>query len=209
MRIPSPALGVLVATALGFVACSSTTVTNGSLNFTVAESILVLEPDNPTIGYVVLSQGTGLCPALQSGLTIIPPQIGNYEYLFILLGALDANANLLPLTAGSYTIIDPTDTNAPFNPPGLLANAAGVQADNSCLGTATYASSGQATVSPFSSTDGGISSLNYSAVFNSTQITGSYSLTTCLVPSTTPLADAGTCVQCTGGTPDGGACAIP
>jgi hypothetical protein len=209
MRIPAPALGLLVATALGFGACSSTTITNGTLNFTVAESILVLEPDNPTIGYVVLSQGTGLCPALQSGLTIIPPLIGNYEYLFILLGVLDASANLLPLTAGSYAIIDPTDPNAPFNPPGLLANAAGVQADSSCTGGATYASSGTATVSPFASTDGGSSGLNYSAVFNNTQVTGQYTLTTCLVPSTTALADAGTCVLCTGGTPDGGPCVIP
>jgi hypothetical protein len=209
MRIPAPALGLLVATALGFGACSSTTVTNGTLNFTVAESILVLEPDNPTIGYVVLSQGTGLCPALQSGLTIIPPQIGNFEYLFILLGVLDASANLLPLTAGSYGIIDPTDPNAPFNPPGLLANAAGVQADTSCTGVATYASTGTATVSPFASTDGGSSGLNYSAVFNSTQVSGQFTLTTCLVPSTTALADAGTCVLCSGGTPDGGACAIP
>jgi hypothetical protein len=209
MRIPAPALGLLVATALGFGACSSTTITNGTLNFTVAESILVLEPDNPTIGYVVLSQGTGLCPALQSGLTIIPPLIGNYEYLFILLGVLDASANLLPLTAGSYGIINPTDPNAPFNPPGLLANAAGVQADSSCTGSATYASTGTATISPFASTDGGSSGLNYSAVFNNTQITGQYTLTTCLVPSTTALADAGTCVLCTGGTPDGGPCVIP
>ncbi len=209
MRISAPMLG-LVLGALGFVACSSTTVTNGTLNFTVAESILVLEPDNPTIGYVVLSQGTGLCPALQSGLTIIPPQIGDYEYLFILLGVLDASANLLPLTAGSYTIISPTDPNAPFNPPGLLANAAGVQADSSCATDgATYASSGTATVSPFASTDGGSSGLNYSAVFNNTQITGQYTLTTCLVPSTTALADAGSCVLCTGGTPDGGPCVIP
>jgi len=209
MRMPAPELGLLVATALGFLACSSTSVTNGSLNFTVAESILVLEPDNATVGYVVLSQGTGLCPALQSGLTVIPPQIGNFEYFFILVGVVDANANPLPLTAGSYTIIDPTDPNASFTPPGLLANAAGVQADTTCLGNATYASSGLATLSPFASTDGGSSGLNYSAIVSGTQISGTYTLTTCLVPSTTALADAGTCALCSGGTPDGGPCTIP
>jgi hypothetical protein len=209
MRSPTRALGLLVATFFGLIACSSDTITDGSLGFTVAESILVLEPDNATIGYAVLSGGTGTCAALQSGVTIIPAQVGGLDYVYILLGQLDASANLLPLAAGSYTIINPTDPNSSFTPPGLLANAVALGSDSSCLGTPTFASSGTATVVPFDSSDGGSSTLNYTAVFGSTRVTGTYVLTTCLVPSTTALADAGTCVECVGGTPDGGACAIP
>lgn len=209
MRSPTRALGLLVAVGLGLVACSSDTTTNGSLNFTVAESILVLEPDNATIGYAVLSGGTGTCAALQSGVTLIPAQVGGLDYVYILLGQLDAQANLLPLAAGSYTIINPTDPNASFTPPGLLANAVAVPSDTSCFGTATFASSGTATVLPFDATDGGSSTLNYTAVFGSTRVTGTYALSTCLVPSTTALADAGTCIECVGATADGGVCAIP
>src|SRR5271170_519838 len=120
MRSPTPLLGLLVATALA-VACSSGT-TNGSLGFNVADSLLVLDPLNPASGYILLSSGTGNCAALQSGAGLVPDVItvGNLSYLIILIGALDANGDYVALTAGSYSILDPT---ASFNVPGLLANA--------------------------------------------------------------------------------------
>jgi hypothetical protein len=208
MRSPTPALAVLAATVLGLVACSSSSTTNGSLGFTVAESLLVLDPLDSSSGYVILSSGTGNCPALQSGGSLISANVtvGNVSYLVILLGAVDANANFIALTAGDYTILDPT---ASFNPPGLLANAEVVLSDATCVTQGSIASGGTATLLPFDSTDGGSSTLNYSAIFASTQVTGTYALTTCLVPDTTPLVDAGTCAVCVGGTADGGACAIP
>lgn len=218
MPRPVRTFGFLLLASTVFWACSSDSTTNGSLGFSIAESVLVLEPDDATFGYVVLSSGTGTCSALQSGLTLIPSQIGNLEYVLILLGALgtpegNSPPPVLPLTAGSYTIVDPNDPNANFTPPGLLANSAAVMADNTCLGTELVASSGTATLLPFNTTDGGISSLSYTAVFGGTQVTGVYSLSTCLVPSTTPGADAGTCAICTsadgGPVPDGGVCAIP
>lgn len=206
MRSVRRGVGLLVATSLGLFACSSST-TSGSLAFNVAESLLVLDPDNAASGYVVLSNATGNCAALQSGLTLFENfQIGNLRYVIFLLGQQDANSNYVALTAGTYTILDPSQS---FNPPGLIANAGAIESDSSCTPTGSNASSGTATVAPFDTADGGTSAFSYSAVFGSTQITGTYTLTTCLVPDTTPLADAGTCVVCTGGTPDGGACAIP
>jgi hypothetical protein len=207
MRSTTRALRVLVATSLGLVACSSST-TNGTLGFNVADSLLVLDPNNASSGYVVLSSGTGNCAALQAGAGVVPPfvQVGSVSYLIILLGLVDASGNFIALTAGSYPILDP---NTNFNPPGPLANAAAVLSDTGCAYAASPANSGSATLSPFDTSDGGSSTLNYSALFGNTQVTGSYTLTTCLVPDTTPGADAGTCLNCAGATADGGACAIP
>jgi hypothetical protein len=207
MRSPTRAFGFLVAASVGLLGCSSDTVNNGALGFTVAESLLVLDPLDAASGYVVLSQGTGTCAALNTGVTLIPAtQVGNMSYVIFLLGEVDANSNFIPLTAGSYPILDPSAT---FNPPGLLSNAAAVQTDSFCNGTEVDASSGTATVTTFDTTDGGTSGFNYTAVFGNTQVTGTYTLTTCLVPDTLPLADAGTCAVCSGETTDGGACAIP
>jgi hypothetical protein len=214
-RGPMRAFGFLVAASLTLFACSSDSTSTGSLGFAIADSILVLEPDDATKGYVVLSSGTGTCAALQSGLTLIPSQVGNLDYVLVLLGVDDASQppRPLPLTAGSYTIVDPTDPNGGFTPPGLLANSSAAMADGACSGTEIVASSGTATLVSFNATDGGSSSLNYTAVFGGTQVTGAYTLVTCLVPSTTPGDDAGTCAVCAapdGGTvADGGTCAIP
>jgi hypothetical protein len=214
MRRPVRALGLLLATSVCLFACSSDSTNPGTLGFSIADSLLVLDPNDATSGYVVLSSGTGTCAALQSGLALVQAtQVGNLNYLYILLGALDANNNFIPLTAGSYSILDPS---ASFSPPGLVANAAAIVTDNACgLVGEVVASSGTASVTPFDTTDGGISGFTYTAVFGGTQVTGTYSLSTCLVPGATPIADAGTCVVCgttepDGGTvPDGGACAIP
>ena len=206
MRGVTRVLGLLAVASFGLFACSPSTTT-GTLNFGVAESLLVLDPNNAASGYVVLSEGTGTCAALQSGLTILGnAQIGNLSYLAFLLGQLDANDNYVALNAGTYTIIAPTDS---FNGPGLISNAAALAVDPSCNPSENDATTGTATVSPFITTDGGISSFSYSAVFGGTTVSGTYSLTTCNVPDSTPLADAGTCVVCAGGTPDGGACVIP
>lgn len=206
MRSVRRGLGLLLVTSFGLSACSSST-TNGTLAFTVADSVLVLDPTNAASGYVVLSSGTGTCTALQSGLTLFGNiQIGHLSYLIFLLGRVDASGTFVALTAGTYTILDPSQS---FSPPGLIANAGTLYSDSSCLLMESDASSGTATVAPFDTADGGTSAFNYSAVFGGTQVTGTYTLTTCLVPSTTPLADAGTCAVCAGGTPDGGACAIP
>jgi hypothetical protein len=208
MPSPTRALGFLIAVALGLVACSSGT-TVGSLGFIVADSLLVVDPFNAASGAVVLSSGTGTCAALQSGAGLIPPfvQVGNLSSFIIELGVVDASGTTyLPLTAGSYPIID---ANSNFTPPGPLANALAVLSDNACGYQPSVASGGSAVLSPFDPADGGSSTLNYSAIFGSTQVTGTYTLTTCPVPDTTPGLDAGSCLVCAGATPDGGACAIP
>jgi hypothetical protein len=205
MRRAKRVLGLMVAASVG-LSCNSST-TPATLQFNVAESLLVLDPNDASSGYVLLSSGTGACAALQSGLTVFGnAQVGNFDYVILLLGQLDAAGQFVALTAGTYGILDPT---ASFNPPGLIANAAIIASDPTCNVVETDASSGTLTVAPFDTADGGTSAFNYSAIFGASVVTGTYSLTTCLVPDTTPLADAGTCAVCTGGTPDGGACAIP
>ncbi|MGO8971422.1 MAG: hypothetical protein ACLQDQ_17845 [Myxococcaceae bacterium] len=208
MRIGTWTLALLALTSAGLVACSSSTSTT-SLNFTIAESLLVLEPEDPTVGFALLSGGTGTCAALQSGVSfgvnIVPPQIGNLSYLLILLGNLDANGNAIALTAGSYTVVDPNTGS--FTPPGLLSNVFGVVTDTSCNDTSSPGSSGTLTVDPFTTSDGGSSTLVYSIVFGDGQVNGTNALTTCLVSASVPLMDAGTCVACVPAA-DGGPCAI-
>jgi hypothetical protein len=195
----------LAAGALGLFACSSDSTTPGQLDFSVAESLLVLYPEDATQGYALLSGGTGTCAALQSGLTVAPSaQVANLNYLYILIGEFDSSGGSLPLTAATYTVIDPT---VGASPPGLFALVAGIGTDDACGPTEQDANSGSVTLNPFVTEDGGTSSLNFSAVFGgTTQLTGSYSLTTCLV-SLDAGVPAGTCVQCTAQA-DGGPCAI-
>jgi hypothetical protein len=201
MRSAKWVLAMLAVTSAGLVACSSDTVTDGTLSFNIAESLLVLYPDFPTTGFVLLSSGTGNCAATQAG--VPTTEVGNVDYVVFPLGQLDANGANLPLTGGNYTIVDPS-TN--LNSAGLFAFAAVTTVDNACDNVESDASSGTVTVSPFDSADGGSSSLAYVAVFGNTQISGTGSLTTCLVSVDAGPFD-GACHLCVPAA-DGGACAI-
>ncbi len=205
----------LVVSSAELVGCSSSTPPMGAISFNISESLLVLYPGNPTIGYAVLSSGTGNCPMLQSGVQLYPPLeagIGEMSYLVILLGALDSAGNAtLPVVAGNYTIVDPTgSTSSSFTPPGLASNLFVLQTDSSCSSQLDYATSGTAALLSLNAVDGGISPFSYTAVVNGTQISGTNSLSTCLVSAEVPLADAGTCIECVAPAgADGGLCAIP
>jgi hypothetical protein len=203
-------LGMLAVTSAGLSACSSDSIANGTLGFTVAESLLVLYPEDPTFGVALLSEGTGTCAALQSGVTMgITPSAGaaevaGLEYLYIPIEQVDVNNNALPLAAATYTVFDPT---VGTSPPGFFALVAAIVTDDACDPIEEDANSGTLTISPFDTTDGGSSSLNYSAVFGgTTQVSGTYTLTTCLVSLDAGVAP-GTCVQCVP-VGDAGACAI-
>jgi hypothetical protein len=198
------ALGV--ASVGGVVACSSDSVSNGSLGFSVAESLLVLFPEDPTSGYALLSSGTGTCAALQTGVTVAgDAEIASLGYLLVPLAQVDASNTPLPLAATTYTIVDPANPTA--SPPGAFAVVAAVSTDLSCDPTEDDANSGTVTISPFDTTDGGSSPFNFSAIFDqTTRVTGSYTLSTCLV-SLDAGVPAGTCVACDFPV-NGAACAI-
>jgi|GEM_PF-2596246 len=196
-------LAMLAVTSAGLLACSSDT-SKGSLTFTIAESLFVFEPDLPTAGYVLLSSAKGNCPVLKTG--VQPVQIGNTSYLLILLAQVDALNQYAPLTAGSYNLLDPNSSTAP-TPPALFGVSAIVMTDNACSATGANATSGTATLSPLDTSDGGTSTLTYSADYDGVQVSGTSQLTTCLISSTVPVADAGTCVPCVG-PGDGGACTV-
>lgn len=195
--------GMLALASAGLLCCSSST-SKGTLGFTVAESLLVLKPSDPTFGYALLSSGTGNCAAVQAG--IAPGQVGSMNYLFVIFSSLDVNGNLGPLTAGSYSVLDPNGTNSP-NLPALVALSSVIASDNMCNYSGANATSGTAVLEPFDSTDGGSSTLNYTAIYNGAQLTGTSQLTTCLLSATVASADAGTCIPCVAGA-DGGACVI-
>jgi len=193
----------MLAASAALVACSSDT-SKGSLTFTIAESLFVLEADNPAAGYVLLSSAKGNCAAVQQGLE--PVQIGNTNYLLILLTQVDAQSYYVPLTSGTYNILDPSSGTGPA-PPALFGYSGIVATDSACNATGANATSGSATLSQLDTSDGGTSLLSYSGVYDGVEVSGSSQLTTCLTSVKTPQADAGTCVACTG-PGDGGACTI-
>jgi hypothetical protein len=203
-------LATVVVASAGVLACSSSTVSNGTLGFNVAESLLVLFPDAPEYGFVLMSSGTGNCPVLQSGVSIPYGQVSNLDYVLFELGVYAADGGIQPLSAGTYTVVDPNDSSATFTPPGLVSNMYAVSTDPYCDTSLSTGSSGTVTVAPFDSSDGGSSGLSYSVVVaDSVQITGTYSLTTCLVDDAVPLLDAGECIECIPGPNDAGPCTIP
>ncbi len=201
MRRGSWMLGVLGVASAGLVACSSDTVSPGTLAFNIAESLLVLYPEDPTLGYVLLSSATGNCAAQQAGVPF--GQAGNVDSVVFPLGQLDSTGNNLPLTGGTYTVVDPSTM---LNSAGAFAFAAVIVTDSQCDDAESDGSSGTVTVSPFDTADGGSSSLTYSAVFGLAQATGSNALTTCLVSVDAGPFD-GSCLQCVFPA-DGGPCAI-
>lgn len=182
-------LVALAVASAGSFGCSSST-SDGTLSFTIAESLLVSLPSDPTRGSVVLSSRTGTCAHLQSGLNF--DQIASSNFLYFPLEQLDANNAPLPLTGGGYTILDPN--NSSFNGPGFIANAYIEMTDASCVPNPSPATGGTVTVSLSQSADGGGSSVSYSAIFDSTKITGSYALSTCPLDENVTPAPAGTCV---------------
>lgn len=194
-------LGVAGVASAGLFACSSNTVSPGTLAFGIAESLLVLYPERPSQGYVLLSSGTGTCAAQQAGVAF--GQVASLDTVVFPLGLLDAAGKNLPLTAGTYTIVDPSMT---LNTAGLFAFGAVVAADGLCNAGESDATSGTLSISAFDTADGGTSNLAYTAVFGATQITGANTLTTCLVSVDAGPFDGG-CLDCVF-PEDGGACAI-
>lgn len=178
-------LGVLGVAGAEIIACSSTTITDGTLPFTVQEGLLLLQATDPTRGAVALGSTTGNCPVFQQG-----AGIANASFLYFLLGQLDANDIPVPLDAGTYPILDPN--NDSFSGPGLLANAVMVTTNQDCVPNESVGTGGTVTVSPFNPQDGGPSSVTFSAVFGDKRIPGSYPLATCLIPASAGL-DGGAC----------------
>jgi len=200
MRIGKAAL--LAITSAALFGCSSAT-SQGALTFTIAESLLVLQPDDATAGYALLSSAVNNCSALQSGLQ--PVEIGNTSYLLLIFEQLDSKGNYAPLTAGTYNIVDPNSSSTP-TPPALIGISAVVQTDAACTASGSDATSGTATLSPFNTADGGTSTLTYTAVYGGTQLSGTNQLTTCLVNVLAPALDGG-CAACVG-PGDGGPCTV-
>jgi hypothetical protein len=194
----------MAVASLGLFACSSSSdISDGTLSFTIAEGLLVVEaPDpgsgvaSPQFGSVVLSSAAGSCPLLQAG---YPYQlISDTAFLFFPIANLLADNDAGPLVAGTYNIIDLSSTN-PINGPGLFANGFTIETDVVCDYTDAVGTGGTVSVVPMDTSSGGSSTVSYSVIFSNTRITGSYALSTCVISS-----DAG---GATG--PGDGGCLLP
>jgi hypothetical protein len=188
MRSARWMLGTLAVASAELLACSSS-VSDGKLAFTITESLLLVVPEDATLGTVALSSGTGNCARLQAGVGYA--QIANSNFLYFPIAQLDAQNNPQPLTGGTYTILDPG--NSSFSGPGFIANAIIETTDNACTSNSSAATGGTVTVSIVQNADGGGSSVSYSATF-SAKITGTYALSTCPVSENVTPAPAGTCI---------------
>ena len=183
------ALLVLGLASAGAVACdSSPGIMDTTLGFTINEGLLVLLEGDSTLGKVVLASNTGNCTLFQTGAG--PNQIFLSDFLTFDLEAVSVNG-LLPLTAGTYTILGPGQ--APTTP-GLYADSIEIETNAACGPTNTGANSGSLTLQPFSPDAGGVSDVSYSVVFGYNRFSGAYPVLSCIVPATATIPDAGTCL---------------
>jgi hypothetical protein len=186
----------MAVASLGLFACSTSDgISDGTLNFTIAEGLLVvLEADpasgvvGPQFGSVVLSSATGNCPLLQAG---YPYQlIPITAFLFLPMENLLADNDAGPLVAGTYNIIDPT-SSTPLAAPGLFANVFTIETDDSCNYTDAAGTGGTVSVVPMDTAVGGASTVSYSVIISNTRITGSYALSTCVLSLDAGAPDGG------------------
>lgn len=181
-------LGVLSVVSAAVIACNqSPSITNTTLGFNIAESLLVVLEGDPTLGTVILSSTAGNCSSYQAGLN--PDNILSSDFLTFSLQVQDSVGGYLPLTAGTYNIVMAAQPGA-----GNYASSTEYETNIGCRTTATGANSGTVTVQPFNPDAGATSVVQYSVVFGYDRFIGAYSLSTCLVPSTAKAPDAGTCI---------------
>ncbi len=192
MRRTLVTLGVLALVSTGVVACDdSPGITVAPLGFTIAEGLLLLQDNDPTLGTVVFASNAGNCQAFQAGAAF--HQILLSDFLTFNLQSQDAtccsNGGFLPLTAGTYNV------ETGFNPgAGLFATSTEIETDAECNFTPTGANSGTIVVQPFSTDAGGTSNGSFSVVFGIDEFNGGFGLTTCIIPADAGSLDAGTCL---------------
>lgn len=188
-------LGALTLVGVGVVACGATLqVTDVPLGFDINEGLLVLSASDPTLGTVILSDTAGNCPSFQMGLN--PQNIAGTQMLTFSLQVQDVVGAYLPLTAGNYNIVMSAQPGA-----GNYASCTEYQTSLTCVSTPTGGNNGTLTLQPFAPDAGGGSVVQYAVVFGYSRFSGAFPLTTCLVPSTATVPDAGVCVLPGGGGP--------
>lgn len=190
MRRTLGAVGALALLAVGVVACSSPSVSDAQLGFTVTEGLLLVSAADPTVGTVILSSTAGNCRAFQEGAAF--SQIVPSDFLTFALESLAPDLSLLPLSAGTYAIEIPSPTG-PLDA-GLYAASTEYETTSCDTLSATGANSGDLTLDPFNTDGGAGSTATFTVIFGYNRFRGAYPLTTCVVPVDGGTIDAGACL---------------
>jgi len=192
-------LAVLALGSLGVFACGSTGVTEVQLGFNIVEGILEIPENDPTTGTIILSNTGGNCPAYQRGLSVRNILLTDALVTAVQVQNIlpDGGVGFLPLTEGTYTIEQGLIESA-----GQYAFTVEYETSARCVVTPTGANGGTVTLDPFNPAAGATSTLTYSFIFGLDEFSGAYPLSTCIIPSTAAIPDAGTCeLPDNGGTP--------
>jgi hypothetical protein len=195
MRRSVGLLGVLGLVGVALVACnSSPQIQNVPLGFTIVEGLLNISEADPSLASVILSSTAGNCPAYQTGLSVT--NISQTDSLVFSLNVQDGDGGFLPVTGGTYSVVMSYVAGA-----GLYTAVTEYETSFTCTATPTGFNSGTMTLQPFNPDAGGTSDVSYSIVFVYDQFTGAFPLTTCIIPPTAVVPDAGACYLPSGGGP--------
>lgn len=189
MRRTLGMLGALVVVGAVVGACDATPgIQNIPLGFTIIEGLLEVQAGNPYVAAVVLSSTAGNCPNYQKGYT--PTNIALTDSFFMLVQVQDGDGGFLPVTAGDYSIEMSVPAAA-----GSFGFVTEFETTAICQLTPTGANSGTITLASVPFDAGASSTVTYSMVYGYDEFTGSFPLTTCVIPNPTPTpaADAGYC----------------
>jgi hypothetical protein len=187
MRRTLGLLWVLGAVGVGVVACGgSPQFQVVPLGFTIAESLINISATDPRLASVILTSTSGNCPLYQQGLNVTNLLLT--DALVFSLQVQDASGGYLPVAGGTYNVEMAYVPGA-----GNYAFVAETETTPDCTSTPTGANSGTVTLQPFNPDAGGTSDVSYSIVFGYDQFNGAFPLTTCLIPATATVPDAGTC----------------
>jgi hypothetical protein len=195
MRRSVSLLGVLGLVGVGVFACDqSPQIQTVPLGFTIVEGLLNTSQTDPTLASVILTSTAGNCPSYQLGLNVT--NIAQTAALVFHLEVHDGDGGFLPVTGGQYTVETNFTTAA-----GNFSYVTETETSLICGSTPTGSNSGTVTLDPFHPDAGETSDVSYSIVFGYNQFVGAFPLTTCLIPPTATVPDAGACYLPAGGGP--------
>jgi hypothetical protein len=179
---------------VGFGACSNATqlpIQDAGLGITVKESVFFTVPQGV---YVYMSDRTGLCDLLNSGV-LLPNLQATNSLVFQMVNLVDA-IHTGPVDAGTYQVVQ-SQTVAQA---GLYTLAGVVTTDPVCTAYEFDANGGSVVLASINANDGGYAAGTYALLFGNEQVLGSFDAGFCNY-TYVPPADGGYLLLPDGGIP--------